>query len=235
MPLNSDLHSETQRLPRIGEKAPFFKGQSTQGEITLDDYKNDWVILFAHPADFTPVCTSEFVALQNQYSEFQDLGVKLVGLSVDSLASHVAWLNSIEESFDVQIEFPLISDANKVISETYGMLAPESNNTESSRAVFIIDDDAVVRAMIYYPMTTGRNIDELLRVTRAMKTSDETGDNTPTNWKKGDNLLAAPPETLEDAKKRMKDSNYDCKNWYYCEKDDEQNSKKFYNPFLYNN
>lgn len=89
--------------------------------------------------------------------------------------------------------------------------------------------------MIYYPMTTGRNIDELLRVTRAMKTSDETGDNTPANWKKGDNLLAAPPETLEDAKKRMKDSNYDCKNWYYCEKDDEQNSKKFYNPFLYNN
>ncbi|RIM12731.1 peroxiredoxin, partial [Staphylococcus cohnii] len=149
MPLNSDLHSETQRLPRIGEKAPFFKGQSTQGEITLDDYKNDWVILFAHPADFTPVCTSEFVALQKQYSEFQDLGVKLVGLSVDSLASHVAWLNSIEESFDVQIEFPLISDSNKVISETYGMLAPESNNTESSRAVFIIDDDAVVRAMIY--------------------------------------------------------------------------------------
>ncbi|MFQ3852916.1 peroxiredoxin [Staphylococcus parequorum] len=179
MPLNSDLHSETQRLPRIGEKAPFFKGQSTQGEITLDDYKNDWVLLFAHPADFTPVCTSEFVALQNQYSEFQDLGVKLVGLSVDSLASHVAWLNSIEESFDVQIEFPLISDSNKVISETYGMLAPESHNTESSRAVFIIDDDAVVRAMIYYPMTTGRNIDELLRVTRAIKISDETGDNTP--------------------------------------------------------
>ncbi|TGB02918.1 peroxiredoxin [Halobacillus salinus] len=216
------MHSEQEKtysLPRIGEKAPAFSAQTTQGEMSLNDFKGKWFILFSHPSDFTPVCTTEFVAFQEIYSQLREMDTELIGLSVDSVPSHIAWLRNIEENFDTTIEFPVIADLDKEVATKFGMIMPESNGTETSRAVFVIDDKGIVRSVIYYPLTTGRNMDEIVRLVEALKTTDEHGVSTPANWEKGEKVIASPPKTMENAKARLDDSNYDCVDWYFCKKD----------------
>ncbi|CUA79131.1 peroxiredoxin [Anoxybacillus suryakundensis] len=205
-------------LPRIGDPAPTFEAVTTHGNISLDDYKGSWVILFSHPADFTPVCTTEFMAFQAIYPELKKLNVELLGLSIDSVHSHIAWVRNIEEKFGVKIEFPIIADLNKEVAIKYGMLMPEGNSTETSRAVFIIDDKQIVRAIIYYPLSTGRNMDEILRVVKALQTTDAHGVATPANWNPGDKVIVPPAKTQEAAEERMKDETLECVDWYFCKK-----------------
>src|SRR5690606_18903064 len=181
--------TEVRSLPRIGSKAPQFEADTTQGRIRLSDYEGSWLILFSHPADFTPVCTSEFIAFQEIYPELRKLNTELLGLSVDSLSSHVAWIRNVKEKFSVQLEFPIIADLNKEVAQKYGMIMPEESSTETSRAVFVIDDKQVVRAIIYYPLSTGRNMQEILRLVKALQTTDKHGVATPANWKEGDEVL----------------------------------------------
>ncbi len=211
--------TQAQGLPRIGEKAPHFTAQTTHGEISLDDYKGKWFVLFSHPSDFTPVCTTEFVGFQDIYPQLKELDTELLGLSIDSVNSHIAWTRNIEENFDTKIEFPIIADLNKDVAMKYGMIMPESKGTETSRAVFVIDDKSTIKSVIYYPLSTGRNMEEIVRLVQALKTTAEHGVSTPANWRKGDKVLVSPPKTKEAATERMNDPAYECVDWYFCKKD----------------
>jgi len=208
---------EVIRLPKLGEPAPDFEAPTTHGTIKLDDYKGSWLILFSHPADFTPVCTTEFVAFAQIYPELQKRGVELLGISVDSITSHVAWVRNIEEKMGVKIPFPIIADLNKEVSQLYGMVHPGQSKTETVRCVFIIDPNKIVRAMLYYPLTTGRNMDEILRLIQALQTTDEHKMATPANWRPGDMVIVPPPNTTESAEERLKQG-YECVDWYLCKK-----------------
>lgn len=209
----------TYQLPRIGSPAPDFSATTTQGNISLGDYKDKWFILFSHPADFTPVCTTEFVAFQEIYPELRDLGVELIGLSVDSVSSHLAWIRNIEKNFNKEIEFPVIADLDREVATKYGMIMPGESQTETSRAVFVVDDKQVVRSIIYYPLTTGRNMQEILRLVKALKTTDDKGVPTPANWEPGDKVLVSPPKTVKAMNDRKTDPNLECIDWYLCQKD----------------
>ncbi|PFG12484.1 peroxiredoxin [Bacillus sp. es.036] len=216
----SEPQTETAyQLPRIGSPAPDFTANTTHGQLSLDDYKGKWFVLFSHPADFTPVCTTEFVAFQEIYPELRKLDVELIGLSVDSVSSHLAWVRNIEKNFDTEIEFPVIADLDRKVATRYGMIMPEESQTETSRAVFVVDDKQVVRAVIYYPLTTGRNMHEIMRLVKALKTTDEHGAPTPANWEPGDQVLVSPPKTQEDMKKRENEEGLECIDWYLCKKD----------------
>lgn len=206
------------RLPRIGEAAPAFEAESTFGTLKLEDFKGSWLILFSHPADFTPVCTTEFVAFAKIHPQLRDLDVELLGLSVDSVTSHIAWLRNIEEKFEVRIPFPVIADLDKKVSKLYGMIMPGESKTETSRCVFIIDPQGVLKAMIYYPLTTGRNMEEILRVVKALQTTSQHGVATPANWQPGEAVIVPPPRTMEGAAERLQ-AGYDCKDWYFCKKE----------------
>ena len=205
------------RLPRIGEPAPTFEAETTQGMIRLEDFKGSWLILFSHPADFTPVCTTEFVAFSEIQSELRGKNVELMGLSIDSAYAHVAWIRNMEEKFDVQISFPVIADLDRKVATLYGMIMPGESKTETSRCVFFIDPNGILRAMIYYPLTTGRNMAEILRVINALQTTDEHTVATPANWQPGDPVIVPPPRTTEGAEERVREG-YDCKDWYFCTK-----------------
>jgi len=206
-------------LPRIGEKAPDFTAQTTHGEISLQDYQGKWLVLFSHPSDFTPVCTTEFVGFQKIYETLLELNTELLGLSVDSVASHISWISDIERSFNTKIEFPVIADLNKKVANKYGMVMPESNDTSTSRAVFLIDPEGTVRAVIYYPLTTGRNSEEIIRLVKALQTTDKHGVSTPIDWEEGDKVIETPPSTMEEARERLNDNDYECKDWYFCKKE----------------
>jgi len=205
------------RLPRLGEPAPDFEAVTTHGVIKLEDYKGSWLILFSHPADFTPVCTTEFIAFAQIYDELQKRGVELLGLSVDSLTSHIAWARNVEEKVGVKIPFPIIADLNKEVTLSYGMVHPGQSKTETVRCVFVIDPNQIVRAILYYPLTTGRNMDEILRLVDALQTTDQHGVATPANWRPGDMVVIPPPNTQEMAEERLKQG-YECKDWYLCMK-----------------
>ena len=214
-------------MPRIGEKAPEFKAVTTQGEINFpSDYKGSWVILFSHPADFTPVCTSEFMTFATMEKQFNDAGCKLVGLSVDGLYSHIAWLRTIREKIeykgmkDVEVMFPLIEDITMNVAHKYGMMMPGESNTKAVRAVFFIDPKGTIRAIIYYPLSLGRNFDELYRALIAMKTADEFGIATPADWRPGDDVIISPAGSCGTAKDRMegKEEGLECKDWFFCTK-----------------
>jgi len=207
--------TETYTLPLIGEKAPEFEALTTQGTLRLSDYRGSWLIMFSHPADFTPVCTTEFIAFSEIYPELQKRNTELLGLSVDSVSSHIAWIRNVEEKMDVKILFPIIADLNKEVSRLYGMIHPAESKTETVRCVFIIDPEGVLRAMLYYPLTTGRNMQEILRIIDALQTTDEHKVATPANWKKGDPVVVPPPATIEETEERVK-AGYDCKDWYLC-------------------
>lgn len=206
------------RLPRLNEPAPAFEAVTTHGVIRLSDYEGSWLILFSHPADFTPVCTTEFIGFAEIYPELQKRNVELLGLSVDSVYSHIAWVRNIEEKFNIKIPFPVIADLNKEVATLYGMVMPGESSTETSRCVFIIDPKGITRAMIYYPLTTGRNMQEILRVIDALQTSDKYQVATPANWKPGDKVIVPPPKTVEMAEERVKEG-YECVDWYLCKKE----------------
>ena len=205
------------RLPRLGEPAPDFEAPTTYGTVRLEDYKGSWLVLFSHPADFTPVCTTEFIAFAEIYEELQKRNVELLGISVDSITSHIAWVRNVEEKAGVKIPFPIIADLNKEVAERFGMVHPGQSKTETVRCVFVIDPNQIVRAMIYYPLTTGRNMAEILRLIDALQTTDEHKVATPANWKPGDMVIVPPPNTQEMAEERLKQG-YECIDWYFCKK-----------------
>jgi len=205
-------------LPRLGMPAPPFQAETTHGTFRLEDFKGSWLILFSHPADFTPVCTTEFLAFAEIAPELKQRNVELMGLSIDSTYSHIAWLRNIEQNFKTKIPFPIIADLNKEVAGLYGMIMPGESKTETSRCVFIIDPNGIVRAMIYYPLTTGRNMHEILRVIDALQTTDKHGVATPANWRPGDKVIVPPPKTVEAAEERVK-AGYECTDWYFCKRE----------------
>lgn len=204
-------------LPRLNEPAPAFEALTTHGTLRLSDYEGGWLILFSHPADFTPVCTTEFLAFTEIYPDLQDRGVELLGLSVDSIYSHIAWIRNIEEKMGIKIPFPIIADLNKDVATLYGMVMPGESTTETSRCVFIIDPKGILRAMIYYPLTIGRNMQEILRVIDALQTSDKHHVATPANWTPGDKVIIPAPKTQEMAEQRITEE-YEYIDWYLCKK-----------------
>lgn len=205
-------------LPRLNEPAPDFASNTTHGQKQLSDYKGRWLVLFSHPADFTPVCTTEFMAFAKAHPQFQALDCELLGLSIDSNFAHIAWARNIKEKFGVDIPFPIIEDLSMKVANAYGMIQPGASDTSAVRATFLIDPDGVLRAMVYYPMSNGRSIDEFLRLLTALQTSDKHGVATPENWKPGEQVIVPPPKTAEEAEARVKEG-YDCTDWYFCKKD----------------
>lgn len=214
-----ELISETVRMPRIGEPAPRFEAVTTQGDIRLEDFKGSWLVLFSHPADFTPVCTTEFIAFAKLHPKLREMNCELMGLSIDSVYSHIAWIRNIEEKMGQKITFPVIADLNKEVAMKYGMLMPGESKTETSRCLFVIDDKQALRAMIYYPLTTGRNTEEVFRLVQALQLTDKQGIATPANWRKGDKVIIPPPRTIEMAEERVNDKKAECKDWYLCQKE----------------
>ena len=206
-------------LPRIGDPAPQFTADTTFGTLKLEDFRGSWLILFSHPADFTPVCTTEFIAFAEIHPQLRELNCELMGLSVDSVYSHIAWVRNVREKMGVEITFPVIADLNKEVATLYGMINPGESKTETSRAVFIIDEKQFVRAIIYYPLTTGRNMQEILRVVKALQTSDEHTVATPANWEPGQQVIMPPPKSAEAADMRVAEEGMECKDWYFCKKD----------------
>jgi len=214
-------------MPRIGDKAPSFKAVTTQGEINFpEDYSGSWVILFSHPADFTPVCTTEFMTFASMEEKFNKANCKLVGLSVDGLYSHIAWLRTIKEKIEfkgmknIEVKFPLIEDITMEVSKKYGMIQPGESSTKAVRAVFFVDPKGIIRSIIYYPLSLGRNFEELYRVLIALKTADEFGIATPADWQIGDDVIVPPAGSCNTAKDRVegKEENLDCKDWFFCTK-----------------
>ncbi len=200
-------------LPRLNEPAPQFSAVATTGPIKLSDYKGKWVVLFSHPADFTPVCSTEFAGFAERQADFDKRGVQLIGVSIDSIYSHIAWLRSVEQIFGKKITFPLIADLDTKVAQAYGMIHPGASSTATVRAVFVIDPNQVTRAIIYYPLTTGRNIEEIIRLVDALQLNTEKGLATPANWKPGDKVVVPAPMTIENVDKRMKEG-LDTKDWY---------------------
>jgi len=199
--------------------APPFQAETTHGTLRLEDFKGSWLILFSHPADFTPVCTTEFIEFAKIAPELRHRGVELLGLSIDSTYSHIAWVRNIEQHFKVTIPFPVIADLNKEVATLYGMIMPGESKTEASRCVFIIDPNQVVRAMIYYPLTTGRNMDEILWLIDVLQTTDKHGVATPANWRLGDQVIIFFPKTIEAVAERTEMSGITCTDWYFAKKD----------------
>lgn len=201
----------------IGEMVPDFSAITTWGKIKLSDYEGKWVVLFSHPADFTPVCTTEFIEFAKLHDEFANLNVQLIGLSIDSVYSHIAWIRNIEEKFGVKIPFPVIADLDMKVAHLFGMIHMGASSTATVRCAFIIDPKRALRAMIYYPLTNGRNIQEMLRIIKALQTTDKYGVSTPVNWQPGDEVIIPPPTNMEEMEKRV--SEEQCKDWYFCKKE----------------
>lgn len=213
------------RLPLIGEKAPSFKAETTQGHINFpEDFKGKWVVFFSHPADFTPVCTTEFMTFAAMQPQFEAQNCRLLGLSIDSTYSHIAWLRTIKEKIEykgmknIEVMFPVISDLTMDVSRTFGMLQPAASTTQAVRAVFIMDPEATVRAILYYPLSNGRNMEEVLRLVKAMQLSDKHKVATPANWQPGDEVIVPPPGSCGIAKDRMEkpDPDVRCLDWFMC-------------------
>lgn len=195
---------ETGAIPRIGDVAPDFTANTTHGEITLSQWQGGkWVLLFSHPADFTPVCSTELVELARRNAEFEKRNAKLIGLSIDSIHSHLAWRQNLKQIFDVLLPYPLIADNNGAVAQKYGMLHPGASLTATVRAVFAIDPARVVRALIYYPLNVGRNVDEMVRLIDALQTADKNAVACPVNWKPGDEVIVPPPKTEKEVEDRL--------------------------------
>lgn len=221
-----EMEKEVYRLPLIGEKAPSFKAKTTQGIINFpDDYKGKWVILFSHPADFTPVCTTEFYAFQKRYEEFKKLNTELIGLSIDQVFSHIKWVEWIKEKLGIEIKFPIIADDLGNVAKLYGMIHP-GKGTNTVRSVFIIDPNGIIRAILYYPQEVGRNIDEILRVVRALQVSDKNGVAMPANWPNneliGSKVIIPPASSEKEAKERLekaKKKEIEAYDWWFAYKE----------------
>lgn len=215
-------------MPRIGDAAPAFTAQTTQGPIDFPaDYAGKWVILFSHPADFTPVCTSEFMTFATMEDQFRAYNTELVGLSVDGLYSHIAWLRTIKEKMtyrdmkDVEVNFPLIDDVSMNVARKYGMIMPGEATTQAVRAVFVIDPQGVVRTVLYYPLALGRNFDELLRIVKGLQTADAFQVALPADWQPGERVIVPPAGSCGTAKDRMEgaEEGVECVDWFFCTKE----------------
>ena len=217
----------THSMPRIGDKAPSFTAKTTQGIINFPEgFAGKWKILFSHPADFTPVCTSEFMTFASMQNEFENLNCQLVGLSVDGLYSHIAWLRTIKEKIEykgmknVEVTFPLIEDITMEVAKKYGMIQPNENSTQAVRAVFFVDPKGIIRTIIYYPLSLGRNFDELKRILLGLQTADEFGVALPADWRPGDDVIVPTAGSCGVAKERMetKEEDMHCYDWFFCTK-----------------
>lgn len=210
------------RIPRINDPAPEVHGKSTHGMIRLTDYtsKGKWVMLFSHPADFTPVCTTEFVEFARRHQDFERLNVQPVGVSVDSIYAHIAWVRNIEENFKVKVHFPVIADLDQKVAQAFGMVHEAVSDTATVRAVFFIDPKNNIRALLYYPLNLGRNVDELLRVFEALQTAELNACALPANWKPGDAVIVPAPLTQLDAEKRVASNGggQEVTDWYFTKK-----------------
>lgn len=219
-------------MPLIGEDAPAFDAVTTQGEIHFPaDYKGKWVILFSHPADFTPVCTTEFMTFGSMMEEFKAINTELIGLSVDSLYAHIAWLRKIQElewngKKHINVTFPLIEDIRMEVANKYGMIQPGASNTQAVRAVFIIDTKGKIRTILYYPLSTGRNFDEIKRIILALQKTDAENCATPADWRPGDDIIVPPAGSCGTAKERMDNQNEDqyCLDWFLCFRKEKKNN-----------
>jgi peroxiredoxin (alkyl hydroperoxide reductase subunit C) len=208
----------TATLPRLNAPAPDFAAVSTHGPVKLSDYRGKWLVLFSHPADFTPVCTTELAEFARRHKDFRDLNCELLGLSIDSVFSHIAWLRNIQEHLGVTIEYPVIADLDMKVAQAYGMIHPGASETATVRCVFVIDDRQMVRAMVYYPMTNGRSIDEIHRLVQSLQTADKFACATPESWRPGQKVVVPPPKTLKDAQARMAESGLERTDWYLSKK-----------------
>ncbi len=208
----------TGTIPRIGDVAPDFTAVTTQGEITFSKWQDgQWVILFSHPADFTPVCSTELIEFARRNAEFEKRKTKLIGLSIDSIHSHIAWRQNLKQIFDVAIPYPLVADNNGAVAAKYGMIHPGASATATVRAVFLIDPKRVIRALVYYPLNVGRNIDEVIRLLDGLQTADQHGVSCPVNWKPGDKVIVPPPKTEKEVDDRLR-SNFEKLDFYLMKK-----------------
>jgi peroxiredoxin (alkyl hydroperoxide reductase subunit C) len=210
------------RIPRINEPAPQIEGKSTQGVIHITDYtsKGKWVMLFSHPADFTPVCTTEFVEFARRHADFERLNVQPIGVAVDSVYAHIAWIRNIEENFKVKVQFPVIADLDQRVAQAFGMVHEAVSDTAAVRAVFFIDPKNTIRALLYYPLNLGRNVDELLRVFEGLQTAEQNACSIPANWRPGDSVIVGAPITQADAEKRVASNGngLEVTDWYFTKK-----------------
>lgn len=224
--MNSENQNETpNRMPLIGDEAPSFIADSTAGRISFpDDYDGKWVVLFSHPADFTPVCSSEIATFAAMAEEFKNMNTSLLGISVDSVSSHLAWIKSIQENvrykaYDKQpIMFPIVADVKMEVAKKYGMIQPNASDTKAVRAVFVIDPKHKIRAIIYYPLSTGRNFDEIKRLLEALQTTDDYGVSTPADWRPGDKVMVSAPATFEAMQNSAgrNQPGVECEDWFFC-------------------
>ncbi|HYB98934.1 MAG TPA: peroxiredoxin [Candidatus Limnocylindrales bacterium] len=205
-------------LPRLLEPAPQFEAVSTHGPIKLSDYKGKWVVLFSHPADFTPVCTTELMEFARRQDDFEKLGVQLIGLSIDSIYAHIAWTRNIKDKFGIEIRYPMIADLDMKVAQLYGMVHPGASSTATVRCVFVIDPDQNLRAMVYYPLTNGRSVDEIFRLVNSLQTSTQHGVATPEGWRPGDKVIQPPPLTAKGAEDRARDPQFEVTDWYFAKK-----------------
>jgi len=211
--------SELRSLPKIGDQAPDFTAQTTQGEVTLSTWQEGkWVVLFSHPADFTPVCSTELTEFGRRFKEFEQRGVKLIGISVDSIHSHLAWHQNLGKILGVTLPYPLIADSTRAVSELYGMIHPGASATVTVRALFVIDPKRVVRALIYYPLNIGRNVEDVVRLVDALQTADKNGVACPVNWKPGDKVIVPPPKTEKEVADRLALQNVERLDFYLTKK-----------------
>jgi peroxiredoxin 2/4 len=210
---------ELYSMPRIGDKAPDFEALTTTGKMKFSDYEpGKWKILFSHPADFTPVCTTEMSGFAENQSVFDGLNTALVGLSIDSIHSHLAWVNNVREKTGVYFQFPIIADLDMKVSKLYGMLQPNESETAAVRAVFFIDPDHKIRLIMYYPLNVGRNMDEIIRALKALQFSDKNKVAIPLNWQPGDKVIVPPPKTLAEMDARIADNSIEKIDFYLAKK-----------------
>jgi peroxiredoxin (alkyl hydroperoxide reductase subunit C) len=206
-------------MPRIGDQAPDFEAVTTKGKIKFSDFAKDkWVVMFSHPADFTPVCTTEMSGFATRKAEFDALNTELMGLSIDSIHAHLGWVQNVRENTGVYFDFPIIADLDMKVSKLYGMLQPNESETAAVRAVFFIDPTKKIRLIMYYPLNVGRNMDEILRALEALQTSDKHKVAMPLDWKKGDKVIVGPPKTLDELNERINDNTLEKVDWYLAKK-----------------
>jgi len=217
---NNHEHDEILEIytcPRLGEPAPDFDAETTHGKIKFSEFnKGHWVVLFSHPADFTPVCTTEFIGFAQKQQEFEKRNVKLIGLSIDSVYSHIEWVRQIEENFELKINFPVIADLGYEVAHLYSMIHPAISPIHAIRTVYIVDPEGILKMSIAYPSSVGRNIDEIIRTIDALQIVYEKKVATPANWKPGENVIIPPPKTTEDAEQRLHEQHEECSSWYLC-------------------
>jgi peroxiredoxin (alkyl hydroperoxide reductase subunit C) len=215
-----ETNEQIYTMPRIGDTAPDFQAVTTKGTIKFSDFAKDkWVVLFSHPADFTPVCTTEMSGFAQRKAEFDKLNTELIGLSIDSIHSHLAWVNNVKEKTGVYFDFPIIADLDMKVAKLYGMLQPNESETAAVRAVFFIDPNKKIRLIMYYPLNVGRNMDEILRVLEGLQISDKHKVALPLNWKKGEKVIVPPPKTLDEMENRINDKSCEKVDFYLCKRD----------------